>query len=268
VAVERVNKKIIAIIVFICVTIAVSVLIITGKSIPQDPSYHDFADHGSLALLPNFLNVISNAAFILAGLLGLFGLFKKSCFLTFIENSEKTAYYVLFSGLILTGLGSAWYHLNPDDYRLLWDRLPMTIIFMSFFATLITERISIRAGMIILPVLLVLGIASAVYWYIGELTGHGDLRPYVMVQFYPVVSIPIILLLFKSRYDNNGKYLIAAMLLYAAAKAVEVLDRQIYSATGFISGHTLKHLIAAASTYMILLMLKKRTISRDFEGDQ
>jgi hypothetical protein len=38
---------------------------------------------------------------------------------------------VLFAGVTLSSLGSSYFHLAPDNARLMWDRLPMTIAFIS-----------------------------------------------------------------------------------------------------------------------------------------
>ena len=43
-------------------------------------------------------------------------------------------------------------------------------------------------------------------------------------------------------------------------KALEALDRPIFSAGGLVSGHSLKHVAAAVSTYWILRMLKLRPL--------
>jgi hypothetical protein len=33
------------------------------------------------------------------------------------------------------------------------------------------------------------GLGSVLWWHEGEVRGHGDLRPYALVQFYPLVAV-------------------------------------------------------------------------------
>ena len=233
-------------------------IVLALPSIPQDSSYHDFADRRGWLAIPNFLDVVSNLPFVLVGILGLSFLWRQrqtSGF--FVESSEQWPYAVLFLGVALTGVGSAYYHLAPDNARLTWDRLPMTLIFTSFFAAVIAERISLKAGLRSLLPLVGLGIGSVIYWHLSELGGAGDLRPYILVQFYPLLAIPLLALLFPPRYTRSMDLLIVAVI-YAAAKVFERLDAAIFSLGRIASGHTLKHLLAATAAYWILRMLQKR----------
>jgi hypothetical protein len=105
--------------------------------------------------------------------------------------------------------------------------------------------------------LVVVGVGSVIYWHFGEEGGVGDLRPYVLVQFYSLLAIILTATMFPSRY-TRGRELLIASLCYAFAKAVEVLDPQILSMGWIVSGHTLKHVLAATSVYWMLHMLKHR----------
>jgi hypothetical protein len=157
----------------------------------------------------------------------------------------------------LEQLGSSYYHLAPDDRRLVFDMMPMTSAFLSLWAATIMERISTRLGLGLLVPLIVLGVTSVLFWYRGSLHQHGDLRFYVFVQFFPPVLIGTVLLLFPPRY-TGAKDLGIAFALYVLAKSFEWLDDSIYSAASFVSGHTLKHLTAALACYWILRMLRTR----------
>jgi len=248
------------VLLIVSITLGVLVAILAVPRISQNQSYHNFADQRNLLGVSNFLNVISNAPFFLVGTLGLFFLWQQrasSAGCAFIEESEQWPYVVLFLGVVLIGFGSAYYHLCPDNARLAWDRLPMTLVFMSFFSATIVERISMKAGLWLLLPLVGVGIGSVIYWHLSELKGMGDLRPYVMVQFYPVLAIPFIVLLFPPRY-TRGTDLLGIVALYAAAKVFELLDAEIFAIGRIVSGHTLKHLVAAIATYWILRMLRKR----------
>ncbi len=192
----------------------------------QDENYHRFADQRTLLGIPNFWNVVSNAPFALVGLLGLISL-------------SGGASRILFSGVFLTAFGSAFYHWSPDDPRLVWDRLPMTIVFMTLFALVIEERT--RPFKNLLPILLLCGIASVLWWRFT-----GNLWPYVLVQFVPMLAIPAFLLM---RPGRPGLWPVIAC--YGLAKIAEQFDAAIYSVLP-LSGHTWKHLLGALATWFIL----------------
>jgi len=159
--------------------------------------------------------------------------------------------------VFLTGFGSAYYHYQPDNQSLLWDRLPMTVAFMALFSAIIGEYISTQLAWKLFVPLLILGMTSVVYWHVTELNGHGDLRPYVLVQFLPVLLIPLILWLFDSTL-NNDNYIWGVIGAYALSKLMELFDARLYSAFGLLSGHTLKHLTAAFGTLIFYWSLRKQ----------
>ena len=248
--------------VWFIVGFAVTGIIAAGflPPIPQDPAYHHFADRRGLAGIPNALNVLSNAPFILVGALGWAFLLRQGQQRhdgPLTDRWERTAFLILFAGIGLTGFGSTYYHQAPDTLTLFWDRLPMTIVLMSLLAITVGERIGVPAGRRLLPVLLAAGAGSVVYWIRGELRGAGDLRAYGLVQFLALLAIPLMLFLFPPRYTRAGD-LFAALGWYALAKIFEALDAQVFAVGGVVSGHTLKHLAAAAAMYWILRMVKRR----------
>jgi hypothetical protein len=228
----------------------------------QDPAYHNFADDRTLLGIPNFLNVISNIPFLLAGVLGLWFVFTEGADRrreTFLDARERWPFVVLFSGVGLTAFGSAYYHWAPANDSLVWDRLPMTLAFMGLCAGVIAERIDLEAGLWLLGPLVLLGLGSVAYWIASEHRGQGDLRLYGLVQFYPLVALPLVLLLFPPRYTGAG-YLWGALVWYGLAKVLELhfMDRGIYELGHVVSGHTLKHLAAAAGAWWVVRMLRAR----------
>ncbi len=227
--------------------------------IPQPQSYHRFADHRSFLGTPNFGDVASNLPFAVIGAWGIAFVLqsrRKRDHRTFLDEREQWPYLFAFVGLLLTALGSSYYHLIPDNARLVWDRLPMTITFMSLVSAVIAERISVRLGIWLLPVLLMIGPASVLQWYWSETRGAGDLRFYAAIQAYSALVI-LMALLFPRRYTRTGDFGLV-IGFYALAKLLELLDKQIFDALHVVSGHTLKHLAAAAAGYCILRMLQKR----------
>src|SRR3984893_13417664 len=208
--------------------------------IPQDQSYHQFADQRPLLRVPNFWNVVSNLPFIAVGAAGL------------SRFHRHAGTCVLFLGIFLTGFGSSYYHWNPNDGTLFWDRLPMTLCFMAILAVIVEERVSAKAGPILLWPLLAIGLFSLLVW-----SRTDDLRLYVWVQFFPCVAVPLMFLLFPPKYTGTSYWLIAAAL-YALAKLLEFYDGAVFSVGSILSGHTLKHLAAAAACFAILRYFMKR----------
>ena len=222
--------------------------------IAQDPAYHDFADQRMILTIPHFWNVISNLPFLLIGILGLLLLNQKPAIS--LLQSIKPAYFIFYLGVCLVCFGSSYYHLAPNNSTLLWDRLPMTLAFMSFFCVVIAEFLSdVVARKLFIPLLLT-GLISVFYWYYTELYSKGDLRLYALVQFLPMLLIPLILLNGKSFFTHNYYWLI--LLTYLFAKLLEFYDAEIYELLGFIGGHSLKHMASAIGPYIFYLQLKKR----------
>ncbi len=220
-----------------------------SEPLPQNPAYHDFADQRSVFGVPHALNVLSNVAFCLVGLLG--------CSLINRSSSKKSyidiVYLSFFTGVFLTGIGSAYYHLSPDDSSLVWDRLPMTMGFMSFTAIVIAERYNEKYGLKLFPWLLVAGFLSVGYW-----VWQGDLRPYLYVQFGPMLILPLIIWRFKG---PGTRWLWAIIFLYFIAKVLELYDQQFFQITGsLISGHSLKHLVAAVGVLMIVVKVRTHLV--------
>lgn len=228
---------------------------ILKKPISQDEDYHDFADTKKIWGIPNGMDVLSNIAFVLPGFSGL--LFIGTVTLKEGNLENYAPYIVFFAGLFLTGFGSAWYHLKPDNKTLVWDRIPMTIAFAGFFCSVLSEQAGTYAGNVTLIPLLVAGIASVLYWSWGESKGSGDLRPYGLVQFLPMILVPLILFMYGASADY-WPYIATLLGFYALAKVFESLDDLIYSKGNLVSGHTLKHIAAGFGTFSILFMVYGR----------
>jgi Ceramidase len=206
----------------------------------QDQNYHQFADQRELFGVPNFWNVVSNLPFIAVGAIGL------------AQIRRNATTFVLFAGIFLTGFGSSYYHLNPNDDTLFWDRLPMTLCFAAILAAVVEERVDARAGAMLLRPLLAIGIFSLLLWRWTD-----DLRLYAWAQFFPFLALVLILSLFPPKYTGTS-YWVGAAALYALAKLLEYYDHKVYSFGGILSGHTLKHLAAAAACFAILKLFQVR----------
>jgi hypothetical protein len=241
----------------IAVAVVIAVIAFLLPPIPQPLAYHNFADQRGWLGIPNFADVVSNVAFAIVGVWGLIVVFTPNA-VEFIDARERWLYTVMFVALILTAFGSGYYHLAPDNARLVWDRIPIMIVFMALVSAVIAERVSVNAGLWLFPVLQVAGVGSVLLWRASELRGHGDLRFYAAVQVYSILVL-LLVLLFPPKYTRGPDFAIVVGL-YVLAKILEEADRQVFALGHIVSGHTLKHLAAAAAGYWILRMLKKRDL--------
>jgi hypothetical protein len=160
---------------------------------------------------------------------------------------------VFFLGVFLTGFSSSYYHWNPNDAGLFWDRLPMAIAFMAILANVVEEWIDATVGKLLLWPLVLLGIASLLWWRQTD-----DLRLYGWVQFFPCLVLPLMFWLFAPKYSGTWYWFTAAGW-YLLAKVLEYADAAIYSAGHHImAGHAIKHVAAAGACYAILRAFQTR----------
>lgn len=241
-------------IAFTVLSIAAALLL---PAVPQPAGYHDFADHRPMLGVANFLDVASNLGFLLVGVAGLVVVMRPRTRFEF--NRERWPYAVFFFGVLLTAVGSAYYHLAPDNERLFWDRLPMTIAFMSLIAAQVVDRIDIRAGLALLLPMLLAGAGSVLYWRATERAGVGNVLPYAILQGYSVVILLAIALLWPSRY-TRGNDIYWVLAAYVIAKLLESFDKALLALGNIVGGHTLKHLAAAVAGLVICRMLARRTL--------
>jgi len=240
------------IVVLLAVFIAVMVWV---PAIPQDLAYHNFADESARWGIANIWNTLSNLPFIVAGSVGLLAMARENG-RRFLP-SMRSAYTLLFVGSILVGLGSGYYHLAPDNRTLIWDRLPMTLAFMSLFAVVLAEFVDEGLGKAVFWPAVVLGALSVVYWAWSESAQRGDLRPYAIVQFLPMLIMPLVILSGRSRFtDSSGYWWL--LLCYLLAKAAEHYDREIFSLLSVVSGHSLKHVLAALGLLVLVRSYRRR----------
>jgi hypothetical protein len=229
------------------------VLLFNGDPIAQDPRYHALADERTLLGVPNFFNVASNIAFLLVAVPGLLLAFSRR------RSGAWRSWAVFFGGVALVGFGSAWYHWAPSSGSLVWDRLPMTLAFMGLFAAVLSEHVGEKLERLLLPPALAVGLASVLWWHYAD-----DLRLYIWVQASPLLIVLLLLTAFAARYSHRA-CLLYALGFYVMAKLAELYDREIFVLSSqAVSGHTMKHLLAAASALLLWFMLRRR---RPLPGD-
>lgn len=244
--------------------LAVAILIIMGDGflppISQVPDYHLFADTKKIFGIPNFFNVVSNLPFLLVGGLGLWRVNDSPGLLP----NLKIHYRVFFLGVFLTGIGSAYYHWNPNNTTLVWDRLPMTLGFMGLFSVIVGEHVNERLGKRMLLPAIAIGLFSIAYWHWTESLGRGDLRLYALVQFLPLLTIPLMLWLLPSRFDTTRPIWLG-LLAYGSSKLFEHFDHEIQAILGVVGGHPIKHLAAALGTYFLYIAIRQRRLVVEVE---
>jgi len=225
--------------------------------IHQPDGYHDFADQSLVWGVPHFCDVTSNIGFALAAFWGWRGLVSQR---SHPAVSHGWAGYRLFLfGLFFTALGSTWYHLAPDNARLVWDRLPIALACAGLLAGVmgdVSRRDSHRSAI----VLALLAVASVAWWRLTDLAGAGDLRPYLLLQGLPILLIPLWQgihgALRADRLAFGG-----ALGLYIVAKVAELNDHALAAVFDPVTGHTLKHLLATAAALLIVARLRQRVAS-------
>lgn len=224
----------------------------TRPVIEQRQDYHLFVDTRSFFGIPNAMDVLSNIFFLITGSLGIWEILKRQKFL-----ATQRSWFWFFASILLIAPGSAYYHLAPNDYTLIWDRLPMSMAFMAMYIVLLCEHLSLRFEKA-LYFALFLGVLSVVTWWITA-----DLRFYFLVQFSSFITIPMILILFSSRFSLK-RYYFFSLLLYGFAKWAEVKDREVFEGTQYLfSGHTLKHFLAALGLLCLWWMVRVRKELRE-----
>ena len=238
-------------------TVAALTTVAVLAPLAQPLAYHGFADQRAFFGIPNFLNVASSLAFLLVGAFGL-AVLRRGGGAIFIEHAERWPYALFFFALASTGLGSAWYHLAPDNGRLFWDRLPMSAGFTALLAAVMAERLRVRVGLVLLAPLLLIGAATVVYWRLSAAMGAENILPYFVLQVYAILAVLLLIGLLAPRYSRGG-CLLAAVALYGAAFTTELFDHPLFALGQIVSGHTVKHLLAALAVYLVIRMLRTRT---------
>lgn len=233
---------------FLTGLIILLLLAIFLPSIAQDQNYHNFADQRTLFGVKNALDTLSNLAFIIVGLFGLVNFYNNQYIK--ISNSFSVLLTLFFISIILTGVASFYYHLNPNDFTLVFDRLALTLVFTFILAMLASIRISTRSGFHTLAELIILAPLSVLLW-----NYNGNLTPYAVLQFGGIEIIVLTLLLTKAQ--KQSPCFTSLIILYALAKVAEFYDIEIFNLSqNLISGHTLKHLIGALAVLIFISPLK------------
>lgn len=237
---------------FLAGLIILLLLAIFLPAIAQNQNYHNFADQRTFFGIKNASNALSNLAFVIVGLWGLINFYKNKY--VKITNAFSVLLNLFFITIILTGLGSSYYHLSPNDFTLVFDRLALSLVFAVVLAMLASIRISERSGFHTLAELIILAPLSVLLW-----NYNGNLTPYAVLQFGGIIIIVLTLLLTKAQ--KQSPCFASLIILYGFAKIAEFYDVEIFNLSqNLISGHTLKHFIGALAVLIFILPLHKNKI--------
>ena len=232
------------------VVLVAGIAMLVHGPIAQLPHYHDFADQRTVLGIPHAWDVLSNLAFLAVGAWALVAARHSG------DAPEAPARNLFFVTLLLTAAGSSFYHWAPGNARLVFDRLPIALACASLLAA---AHARIHGGRIpgLLTLLLVVAVGSVYWWSWTESLGRGDLRPYLLLQFAPLVLVPLWQWVNGAPKAERIDFGIA-IALYAAAKAFELQDAAVFAATGLVSGHSIKHLLAALAAVFIARAFLRR----------
>jgi hypothetical protein len=222
--------------------------------IRQPDAYHDFADQSLVWGVPHFCDVTSNLGFALAAFWGWMRLAPNRAHPDLCHGFA--GYRLFLAGLFLTALGSTWYHLAPDNARLVWDRLPIALACAGLLAGVLGD-VRRRDSRAMTGLLALAAVASVAWWRFTDLAGAGDLRPYLLLQGLPILLIPLWQWIYKAPAADRLAFG-GALAIYIIAKLTEANDHAIAAAIGPVTGHTLKHLLATLAAALIVGRLAYR----------
>ena len=189
--------------------------------------------------------MVSNAAFLIPGLAGLWLCARPA------SVGARWAWTTFFAGVTTVAIDSSYYHLAPADGTLFWDRLPMTVGFTALLVALFDEHVADRAERYLLVPIVAVGVLSLLYWHL-----YDDLRAYFWVQAISLGTALWVVAIYPDAYSGR-KYLLAAVLAYAVAILCEQADRTLWDLLdNRLSGHSIKHLMAALGVYQLFRMLR------------
>ena len=228
----------------------------------RTPVYNVFADQVTCLGIPNFTNVASNAAFVLAGVWALVWFWTERSRLLgtrFRTRTELALYVSFFAVAILVGIGSGYYHWAPTNATLFWDRCPMTFAAAALTGAFLAERVDGKAGVAVAVALALLLPATLVYWRLSEAAGAENLWPYIAGFYGSLGLATLVLILFPSPYTHGNQAFVAIAWFALAMPFDKLLDGWVYSLGGVMGGHAVKHLLAGLAMFWLFwFMLRVR----------
>lgn len=223
-------------------------LVLPGMAQPEH--YHAFADRRAWGALPHAADVLSNLGFVLAALAGFVALWRAD--LCRLRGTARALCALFFAGLLCSAAGSAVYHWAPQNASLVWDRLGMSVAFAGLLGLAVQTRIDDISARLATMVMLLAAPASIWVW-----AQTSNVLPWVLVQAGGMLMV-LWLAFVSPRRHALPVELGWVIGLYALAKLLEISDSDVFDVSGhLISGHSLKHWVAAAAAWPVLRALRQ-----------
>lgn len=211
----------------------------------QPADYHHFADTRLICGVHNGADVLSSLAILAASLVNWRWCWRQRA----SDAVQMPGMLTVSLGFVMAAAGSAVYHLRPTDATLVWDRLPMTVIFAGILAMLYT---SVTARTVLwsqLASLVAAAMLTALIW-----ARSGELWPYALLQYGGLAAVVGFTI---SRKVANPSGWWALICWYGVAKLFEMFDASIWVATDHVlAGHSLKHIACGAAGIALLGIVK------------
>lgn len=229
----------------VAVVLVLLAFAVFGPVIAQPGHQHAFADQRMWGGIPFAMNVLSNLSFVLWGVAG--GLCLHALIKRIRTNTEHVLTGLFFAGLVVTAAASSWYHLQPDEAGLAFDRLGMVVAFAGLLGLAVAGRISHKSGACMAAAVLLLGPLSVWFWFTS-----GNVLPWLVIQFGGMALI-VWMAVIKPLPGALAVRWGVVVAVYAMAKLLELADHQVYELTRHaVSGHSLKHTVASFAAWPVM----------------
>ena len=223
------------------VALAVIAIVWVTGSITRGPEFHHYADQRTWLGVPHVGDVLSNLAFLIVAV--------RAASWSGVRGATGVCI-----GVGAIGIGSGAYHIAPSDTLLALDWAPIAVTLSLLSAAVIRDRGGERAGRIALVIAPAVAIGAVSWWLATGGTHGGNMAPYVAVQATGVVLPPLLALVAPG--EVRVRWLLAGVVGFLLARYAAANDRAVLEAIG-CSGHSLKHLLAAAAAGCALRALRR-----------
>ncbi|HEX6707922.1 MAG TPA: hypothetical protein VF169_24470 [Albitalea sp.] len=210
--------------------------------VPIVPADHLFADQRTWLGMAQGAQVVACLPLVAVGAWGAVATLRSSW-----PSALRMPWLLFFVLCVAMSVVNLAYHLSPGDVGFAFTHLfaaaALTALALGFMA----ERVDALFGSA-QAVAGGLGVAgfAALWWFAGQwASGEGDMRALLFLESLPLLLIPAGALSLPGRHTSTADW-IAMLVLYLVARVAGMADAAVYSATGWISGHTAMHLLLAA----------------------
>lgn len=232
-----------ALILLVSMTLAVMMGLLAWGPVPLSAQVHRHADERSLLDMPGATNVWVNLVMFAAGAWGWCATRASRW-----PAQLRTPWQLFHLCAMLSALASGLYHSGTGDALFVLTHVFTAAGFMMLTLGMLAERVHSRFGSLMACVLVLSGIAmTGLVMLFGPSGQNGlDMRPLLLQEVIPVLVIPAGILSLPGRFTQAFDWVVV-LTLYALAKLLESSDALVPEMSGWISGHTLMHLMLATA---------------------